>query len=160
MRNGEVGEVFLVTIVFTPEVMQRELTLKSSQCFRACKTRGGGRERREVAGVSGVKDAIKVPCHHKRTTIRREERVKGLKKRGALLSESGGIDVHQSGVSAADLQVEAEGPVAMRGVLLWRGERGARAHIDDGEEPTRVSSAWGGKSKGSGPKGKEFRHVI
>ena len=86
--------------------------------------------------------------------------MEGLKKRGALLSESGGIDVHQSGVSAADLQVEAEGPVAMRGVLLWRGERGARAHIDDGEEPTRVSSAWGGKSKGSGPKGKEFRHVI
>jgi hypothetical protein len=69
VRNGEVGEVFLVTIVFTPKVMQSELTLKCSQRFRACKTRGGGRERREVASVSRVKDAIKVPCHHKRTII-------------------------------------------------------------------------------------------
>ena len=77
--------------------------------------------------------------------------MEGLKKRGALLSESGGIDVHQGGAPAANLQVKAEGPVAMRKVLLWRGEGGARAHIDDGEEPTRVTSAWGGKSKGSGP---------
>ena len=69
MRNGEAGEVFLVTIVFTPEVMQRELALKSPQRFRAYETRGGGRERREVASVSGVKDAIKVPCHHKRTIV-------------------------------------------------------------------------------------------
>ena len=86
--------------------------------------------------------------------------MKGLKKGGAFLCESGGIDVHQGGVSAADLQVKAEDPVAMGGVLLWQGEGGARAHIDDGEEPTRVTSAWGGKSKGSGPEGKEFRHVV
>jgi hypothetical protein len=83
-----------------------------------------------------MEDAIKIPCHDKRTIVRREERVKRLKKGGALLSEGRGIDVHQGRIYAANLQVKAEGPVAKRRMLLWRREGGARAHINDGEEPS------------------------